>query len=708
MNLFSKLVGSFAIIAAICGVVGGIGWYGISSIQGDVSEVAEVRLPAVHGIGLMIEAMNAIKASERTMVIAGITYRERRLELSNLEFLWGEFDKGLDIYRNLPKTSEEAALVEHFLTELAKWKEVHRQVAELITRVGLDDVQNLESILVAHRLEMVKWFNELQKSMNDNEMFAGRLDGSQTSFGRWLEQFDSDDERFQTLINSLNEPYLELFDQARQINTFIDEEKVVKAIVAFNKELSPTFNDLEMLFDKALAEVKSEIKILNEAVAIVLGSEKLVFDSTMTAIDEINRLNVTMTSTISLHAKEKAIFSKTFSLIAVLLGVIIALVFGYYTAHKISRPMGKTAEMIMAMEQGHLDGRLHMDRHDEIGDMAKAMDRFADYLQNVIVKALQKLADNDLTFDPDVSNESDVIGKALEKAKNDLNRVISNIRLASDNISSGARQVADASQVLSQGATEQASSLEEISSSIAEMGSQASANAENANQANQLSEQAKNAAESGNKQMQEMIVAMDDINEASRHISKIIKVIDEIAFQTNLLALNAAVEAARAGKHGRGFAVVAEEVRNLAARSAKAARETSELIESSVAKAKNGSEIANQTAAALGEIVEGVTRTAGLVFEIAKSSNEQAQGIFQINNGLEQIEKVTQQNTANAEECAAAAEQLSSQAAEMKQQLAGFKLVDSIYSLSGHDKISLPGDQDEAEVPKQAALDAPA
>jgi methyl-accepting chemotaxis protein len=174
--------------------------------------------------------------------------------------------------------------------------------------------------------------------------------------------------------------------------------------------------------------------------------------------------------------------------------------------------------------------------------------------------------------------------------------------------------------------------------------------------------------------MQEMGASMDEINQAGQNISKIIKVIDEIAFQTNLLALNAAVEAARAGKHGKGFAVVAEEVRNLAARSAKAAKETSELIEGSVQKTIKGNEMAQQTTSALAEIVKGVVQFADLVEDIANKSNEQAQGINQINDGLGQISEVTQQNSANAEESAAASEELFAQAEQLRSMLSTFKL----------------------------------
>ncbi len=284
------------------------------------------------------------------------------------------------------------------------------------------------------------------------------------------------------------------------------------------------------------------------------------------------------------------------------------------------------------------------------------------------------IADGDLCKPVIVSSEADELGQALVRMRENLKDILGQLVTTADLIGQGSTTVEVTSQGLADGATSQAVSLEEINSSVAQMSSQTKLNAENAGQANLLATNARNAAQNGNQKMADLIEAMAEISQSGQNISKIIKVIDEIAFQTNLLALNAAVEAARAGQHGKGFAVVAEEVRNLAARSAKAASETAELIEGSVNKASNGAELADNTAAALAEIVTGITKATDLVGEIASASHEQASGISQINEGLNQIDQVGQSNTANAEETSATAVELASQARHLNQLLRRFKL----------------------------------
>ncbi len=311
--------------------------------------------------------------------------------------------------------------------------------------------------------------------------------------------------------------------------------------------------------------------------------------------------------------------------------------------------------------------------HSEMEELGSSVMALANAMEVRSSLALQ-IANGDLTKDVTVFSEKDTLGKALRKMHSNLNSVLRQVQATAHRIGTDANQISDGSSDLADGATRQASALEQISSSMHEIAAQTGKNAENAKHANLLAAQGREAADKGNEEMAGMMAAMGEISTAAENISKIIKVIDEIAFQTNLLALNAAVEAARAGQHGKGFAVVAEEVRNLAARSAKAAKETEELIASSVTKTERGTVIADRTAVALKEIVDVSAKVSILVGEIASSSREQAQGINQINGSISQIDQVNQQTTASTEESAASAAVLASHAQELQALLTQFKL----------------------------------
>jgi methyl-accepting chemotaxis protein len=297
---------------------------------------------------------------------------------------------------------------------------------------------------------------------------------------------------------------------------------------------------------------------------------------------------------------------------------------------------------------------------------------------NLLESRLQDIAEGegDLTKRVDIGSRDEIgrVAQWFNQFVGKIEQVVAEVKAGAAQIDSGGTQIASASQSLAQGASEQASSLQQISASIEEISGQTQQSAENARQANTLAEESKSSADRGQQEMAAMAEAVNEIKQSSSEISNIIKVIDEIAFQTNLLALNAAVEAARAGEAGKGFAVVAEEVRNLAQRSAEAAKNTATMIEASVKRSENGVQIAGRVGQALQEITTSTNKVNTLLSEIASAASEQATGIGQINQGVSQLDQVTQQNAGNSEEMASSAEELSSQVASLNELVAQFKV----------------------------------
>ena len=382
-------------------------------------------------------------------------------------------------------------------------------------------------------------------------------------------------------------------------------------------------------------------------------------------------------------AGEALFISLTILLVVILVGtVIIAFILAFYISGLISKPLvllsgfmhkaGSTGDLSLSQADMDVIGKFAKVK-DEIGQTIGNAASFVEHVTTVS-NDLQTIAGGDLTVDVELLSDADTMGKSMRQMVENLNDMFGNIQASTSQVSVGSKQVADGAQALAQGATEQAASIQQLSASIGEIATKTKENAAIADKTASLSGSIKDSAEKGSRQMDEMITAVKEINEASQSISKIIKTIDDIAFQTNILALNAAVEAARAGQHGKGFAVVAEEVRNLASKSAEAAKDTGDMIQNSMEKAELGSRIAGETAESLSEIVSGISESGQLISDIARASEEQSLGISQINVGIDQVAQVVQQNSATAEQSAAASEEMSSQSVMLEDLISQFKL----------------------------------
>ncbi|MBI5376433.1 MAG: MCP four helix bundle domain-containing protein [Candidatus Schekmanbacteria bacterium] len=638
LKLSSKLIFAFIAVSLINGAVG---WMNLNSIRNmaDSNEklYKEITVP-VSNLGIAATSFQRARGNLRDVVMVK-TESEKQKMLEKVKERESEMDKNIEEFSKSVDTEEMRDFNSNYQSAHKNYDAAKKAVLDLAF-AGKDqeaiDLLNGEYYkkmrVVQDMIDEItkKKISEAKASADVNVAFADRVSrtvlivlGITVAFaiglGFWLSSL-------------IGKPMKRITEAAEQM-----------ALGDINQKIEITSKDeVGQLADSFGKIIASQTELANAAEKIASG-------------DVSANINI---------RSEKDVLSKAFQKLQ---KTILSLT-------------AEMSELVNAAKEGVLSRRGNVSGFDgSFRELVKGINETLDAVIEPVNEAsevLERLAKRDLSVRVTGNYEGDhaKIKNALNAAAENLDQSLQQVALSSQQVSSASGEISSGSQALASGASEQASSLEEISSNLHEMSSMTRQNSANSKEAKALSDSARESAAKGTESMSRLSSAIDKIKASSDETAKIIKTIDEIAFQTNLLALNAAVEAARAGDAGKGFAVVAEEVRNLAIRSADAAKNTAAMIEGSVKNSEEGVIINQEVLRNLNDINEQIHKVGAVMEEIAAASEQQTQGMEQINTAVEQMNQITQQNAANSEESASAAEELSGQAEEMRSMVSSFKL----------------------------------
>ncbi len=643
VKIGKKLIGAFLIVATITAIVGGVGFWGLKSVSSDLSEIAANRSPSLVALLRISEAQTAIDGAENALLSTVASESVRRDAWSHFESSKKIVTDAWKIYEPLPQSAEETVVWKDFVPKWNVWMKDHGEYETIIK--AWEDNKTPENLAKASNHALVVESTSFSAAEDDlNKLIAINEKAAVDAAANADRQVATSNRMLLVAIflgvviaivfgvfisRSLTQPLAEVAERAERLQRVC-------------------ITDLEK---GLVAMANGDLKVHAEA-----STKMLEFDRG----DEIGDMARTVDNIIG---KAQTAIASYGNLQQIVRSLIV-----------------ETEKLTAAAKDGSLQTR---------GDAVKFQGSYQDLVQgfnttldlvldpiNDAAGVLERVADRDLTarVTADYKGDHAKIKNALNSAVDNLQQALSEVAGAADQVAAAADQIANSSQSLAQGASEEASTIEEVSSSLHEITSMAKTSAASAKEAEALAESTKTSTDQGSEKMIQLGEAMGKLKSSSDQTAKIVKTIDEIAFQTNLLALNAAVEAARAGDAGKGFAVVADEVRALSIRAAEAAKQTAALIEESVSQTQQGVTMTKDVQENFVDIAKRANRVREVMAEMAAASEQQTQGISQVNTAVEQMNAVTQQTAANAEESASAAEELTSQATQVRGLVGQFTL----------------------------------
>ncbi|TRO79277.1 methyl-accepting chemotaxis protein [Desulfuromonas acetexigens] len=646
MKIFGKLMLAFGGIALICTLVGATGLLSLQKINRQLSDIAEVHLPAIDSLRTIMEAQNAIRSVERTILLPTLGLEARLTELGNLEKNWDLAKQGMERFETIPKSPEIAALWQEARESWERWALQHTRLVNLVVLVKDDQVQRLESEFNNHWHDYDLWKIELERSVYRGLPFTGELDPEKTGLGQWLHAASPKTPEFAEALPDLTESHHQIHQKAARIIDALRAGNIATARNLFEKEFIPQDDEIREILDYLRIILQSNIALIDSAADIGFGKDQVAFQETSAALEALANHYRTQSEEAQRSADGIVLAGSITVLLALLFGGLFALVCGYLIARSVARPLREASQMLLDMEQGCMSRQLQMQRRDEIGLMAQAMNSMIRSMQRFL-GVIQKTVSGVKTNAADLQKVSAIISQGtsrqnregslalaaveeMEQIAVDLSHKVESLTGSLNSSSSSAHEMAssicDGSEManrLSQEVESITTALQQMKSSMGEIaqvlkdfsGSSQQfavvANelalsgesvgllaVESTTLADSVSALATNKGGPALKRMMEISRSNREtvsaygqrvtrLGEKSKNIGQVLEVIRNMSEQTNLLALNAAIIAAQAGENGRGFAVVAEEIRDLSENTKASIEQIEDLIEAVQSEVKS-------------------------------------------------------------------------------------------------------------------------